>query len=596
VPPHDLDAEAAVLSAILLKQDALDQVAEILKAEHFYSEANGRIYEAAVELARQGAPIDLVQVASWLRDRERLAQIGGTAYLAQIVDATPAVAHVAAHARTVREKWRLRRLIAECQRVSAEGYGDVGEVQEFIDGAEQAIYELARTPEANSAQPINQVLRAAFEQISKAAERGDRITGISTGFAKLDEKTAGLHDGDLMIVAARPGMGKCLSRDAEIVLEDGSVVTIEEVVRRRTARLLSLSSSYRWRVTEPSAYVDDGVKPVYRVTTRLGRQVETTLTHPFLTVEGWRPLSELTVGDHVGVAREVPVFGQAAMRECEVKLLAYLIGDGGLTGGRATFTNTNPRLLEDFGHAVASFGGVTTRSAHASNRAPSLSVSGDLTAIRTFRVEFGRRLRGALVDRGVTQEAFAQTCGVTPSLVSQWIAGACLPNERRFSEVCAHLEVAPTELAPHGHAATSKNGKNPLVRFLETHGLWGKGAKEKFVPDSVFTLPRGQLALFLNRLFATDGWASLLSSGQAQLGYASVSERLARQVQHLLARFGVVAALKRRSVRYRGGTREAWQIDITHPRFRFGDRDFRQGRAALAMRGERVSKGCARQS
>lgn len=208
VPPHDLDAEAAVLSAILLKQDALDQVAEILKAEHFYSEANGRIYEAAVELARQGAPIDLVQVASWLRDREKLAQIGGTAYLAQIVDATPAVAHVAAHARTVREKWRLRRLIAECQRVSAEGYGDVGEVQEFIDGAEQSIYELARTPEANSAQPISQVLRAAFEQISKAAERGDRITGISTGFAKLDEKTAGLHDGDLTIVAARPGMGK----------------------------------------------------------------------------------------------------------------------------------------------------------------------------------------------------------------------------------------------------------------------------------------------------------------------------------------------------------------------------------------------------
>jgi len=203
-----LDAEAAVLSAILLKQESLDQVAEILKPEHFYSEANGKIYEAAVELVRAGQPVDTVQVASFLRDRERLAQIGGPAYLAQIVDATPAVAHVQAHARTVREKWRLRRLIAECQRVSAEGYGDVGGVQQFIDGAEQAIYELARTPEANNAQPIAQVLRAAFEQISKAAERGDRITGISTGYGKYDEKTAGLHPGDLTIVAARPGMGK----------------------------------------------------------------------------------------------------------------------------------------------------------------------------------------------------------------------------------------------------------------------------------------------------------------------------------------------------------------------------------------------------
>jgi replicative DNA helicase len=208
VPPHDLDAEAAVLSAVMLKRDALDQVAEILKPEHFYSEANGRIFEAALALALESAPIDSVQVASWLRSRERLQQIGGVAYLAQIVDATPAVAHVQAHAKTVREKWRLRRLIAECQRISAEGYGDVGPAQEFIDGAEQAVYEIARTVESSSAQPIHHVLRAAFEQINKAAERGDRITGISTGYPKLDEKTAGLHDGDLTIVAARPGMGK----------------------------------------------------------------------------------------------------------------------------------------------------------------------------------------------------------------------------------------------------------------------------------------------------------------------------------------------------------------------------------------------------
>ncbi|KYF83635.1 replicative DNA helicase [Sorangium cellulosum] len=208
VPPHDLDAEAAVLSAILLHRDALDRVLEILKADHFYSEANSRIYEGAQELAAAGTPIDIVSVASWLRDRERLAQVGGAAYLAQLADATPAVAHVAAHARVVYEKWRVRQLIATCQRVAAEGYGDVGVVQEFIDGAEQAVYQLARTPQGTSTQPIAQVLKAAFEQITAAAERGDRITGISTGYEKLDAKTAGLHDGDLTIVAARPGMGK----------------------------------------------------------------------------------------------------------------------------------------------------------------------------------------------------------------------------------------------------------------------------------------------------------------------------------------------------------------------------------------------------
>lgn len=208
VPPHDLDAEAAVLSAILLSREALDRVLEILKPEQFYSDANGRIYDAMQQLALAGTPIDIVSVASYLRDRERLAQTGGPTYIAQLADATPAVAHVSAHAQVVYEKWRLRALIATCQRVSAEGYGDVGVVQEFIDGAEQDIYQLARTAQSTSVQPINQVLRAAFQQITAAAERGDRITGISTGYEKLDAKTAGLHAGDLLIVAARPGMGK----------------------------------------------------------------------------------------------------------------------------------------------------------------------------------------------------------------------------------------------------------------------------------------------------------------------------------------------------------------------------------------------------
>ena len=134
VPPHDLDAEAAVLSAILLSREALDRVLEILKPEHFYSDANGRIYAAAQALALVGTPIDIVSICSYLRDRELFAQVGGATYVAQLADATPAVAHVGAHATTVYEKWRVRAVIATCQHVAAEGYGDVGVVQTYIDG------------------------------------------------------------------------------------------------------------------------------------------------------------------------------------------------------------------------------------------------------------------------------------------------------------------------------------------------------------------------------------------------------------------------------------------------------------------------------
>jgi replicative DNA helicase len=208
VPPHDLDAEAAVLSAVLLSAEAFDQVQEILSPEHFYSEANRRIFEAVLDLASIGRPIDIVTVAGWLRDRERIAQIGGTPYLAQLADATPAVAHVEHHAKAIREKWRVRQLIATCQRFAAEGYGDYGEVQGFIDQAEQAVFDIARIPEGTTIVPVKDAIHGAFQILAEAAKRGGAVTGIPTGFVQLDKKCAGLHSGDLYIVAGRPGMGK----------------------------------------------------------------------------------------------------------------------------------------------------------------------------------------------------------------------------------------------------------------------------------------------------------------------------------------------------------------------------------------------------
>jgi replicative DNA helicase len=208
VPPHDLDAEAAVLSAVMLDGSALDKVLEFLRPEHFYSEAHRRIYEACVELKSQSQPVDIVQIGSWLKSRERLQQVGGMAYLTQVLDAAPVVANVAAYGKTIHEKWRVRQLIATCQRLSAQGYVDYGDAQAFIDTAEQSIYEIARQRESSSVEKLLDVMKRTFKQISEASARGERITGISTGFDRYDRVTAGLHDGDLTIIAARPGMGK----------------------------------------------------------------------------------------------------------------------------------------------------------------------------------------------------------------------------------------------------------------------------------------------------------------------------------------------------------------------------------------------------
>ncbi|WP_394849295.1 replicative DNA helicase [Pendulispora brunnea] len=208
VPPHDLDAEAAVLSAIMIDSMALDRVLEFLKPEHYYSEAHRRIYEACIELRQAGQPVDIVQVGTYLKNRERIQQIGGMAYLTEILNCAPAVANIAAYGKTIHEKWRVRQLIATCQRVAAQGYIDYGEAQQFIDGAEQAVYELSRTSESSSVEKLISVMKKSFKQLTDAMQRGDRITGVATGFDRYDRLTAGLHPGDLSIVAARPGMGK----------------------------------------------------------------------------------------------------------------------------------------------------------------------------------------------------------------------------------------------------------------------------------------------------------------------------------------------------------------------------------------------------
>ena len=209
VPPHDRDAEGAVLAAVLLEHEALDRTIEILKPEHFYSDANRRIFDACVQLAAKHEPVDITTVAGWLRNREWINQVGGSAYLVQLVDCTPSISNVAAHAKIVHEKWRLRQLIGTCQRIAAEGYGDVGNADEFIDGAEQSVYTIAHQKRSEeTTQSMSQILTTVFENIKSIAESGKKMSGYSSGFDAYDAKTAGIHDCEFRIIAGRPSMGK----------------------------------------------------------------------------------------------------------------------------------------------------------------------------------------------------------------------------------------------------------------------------------------------------------------------------------------------------------------------------------------------------
>ena len=209
VPPHDLDAERAVLSAIMLERDALDRVSDILAPEDFYGPDNRLIFSACLGLSEAKQPIDAVTVASWLKSRDRIAQVGGIPALSAIADAAPSVANLEAYAGVVREKSRVRKLISACHGIAAEGYGDIGAPQEWLDAAEQKIFGVVHEGVgADDPSDARDCIRDIVQQISDNAARGRTVTGTSTGFWNLDELTSGMQDGEVTIVAARPGMGK----------------------------------------------------------------------------------------------------------------------------------------------------------------------------------------------------------------------------------------------------------------------------------------------------------------------------------------------------------------------------------------------------
>ena len=211
VPPCDLVAEAACLSAIMLSATArehcvYDDVAEVVQFDDFYAEAHRRIFEAMGELATENRLPDMVEVGTKLRERDRLAQVGGMAYLAEILDSAPAVSNVRSYALTVLSMARLRRMIAACRLVMAEAY--LHPRVELIDEHATAMAALADTQRRDTLVHVKTSVRDAGEALKRAIANGDGISGVRTGIDRLDRVLTGMHLGDLTILAARPGMGK----------------------------------------------------------------------------------------------------------------------------------------------------------------------------------------------------------------------------------------------------------------------------------------------------------------------------------------------------------------------------------------------------
>lgn len=208
VPPQNIEAEQAVLGAMLIKKEAIAEVQEILQPDDFYREAHRIVYEAMVQLQNDDEAVDLVTLTEQLRKSEQLDKIGGLAFITQLANAVPTAANVVYHAKIVKEKAELRSLINAATAIASAAYEDNTDVENIMDDAEKKILAVANRQNGGAFESMKSIVMRTFERINVLYESKGGLTGISSGFKDLDKLTAGLQKSDLILVAARPSMGK----------------------------------------------------------------------------------------------------------------------------------------------------------------------------------------------------------------------------------------------------------------------------------------------------------------------------------------------------------------------------------------------------
>ncbi len=208
VPPQAVDFEESVLGALMLEKDAILQVSEILKPEYFYKEEHGKIYSAIFRLSSDHKPIDINTVAQQLKIDKKLDEVGGPSYLIYLTNRIASTAHIEYHARIIAQKYTQRELIRIGAEMQKNGFEDVDDVSDMLNQAEKSLFELTEGNVKKEVSSIQQVIKDAYEQLQEASKRDDGLSGVPSGFTYLDRLTMGWQKSDLVIIAARPAMGK----------------------------------------------------------------------------------------------------------------------------------------------------------------------------------------------------------------------------------------------------------------------------------------------------------------------------------------------------------------------------------------------------
>ena len=285
-PPHDLAAEQCVLGGMLLSKDAISDVLEVIRPNDHYRPAHQLVHEVILDLYGRGEPADAVTVAAELTKRGDIARVGGAPYLHTLIASVPTAANAGYYARIVRERAILRRLVEVGTRIVQLGYAGDGDADDIVDRAEAEIYGVTEHRVSDDYRPLSEIMPGALDEIEAIGSRGGALTGVPTGFADLDALTNGLHPGQMIVIAARPALGKALALDTALPTPTGWTTMGEVQVGDyligadgRPARVVAATDVMRGRPCFEVEFSDGTVitadaEHQWRTTTRASRRQE----------------------------------------------------------------------------------------------------------------------------------------------------------------------------------------------------------------------------------------------------------------------------------------------------------------------------------
>ena len=530
-PPNDEAAEQSVLGAMLLSKDAIADVVESIRADDFYRPSHSTIYDTILDLYGRGEPADAVTVASELTKSGEITRIGGPSYLHTLVSLVPTAANANYYGRIVREQAILRRLVTAGTRIVHLGYSGQGEVDDAVDRAQAEVYEVTERRASEDYAPLSDIMQGTLSEIEAISNRDGEMVGVPTGFAELDALTNGLHAGQLIIVAARPALGKALALDTPIPTPSGWSTQGDlvpgdwvfgdngEPARVRAAsEIWSDRPCYRITFSDGSGIVADA-EHEWLTDTRASRRLGGTEPKIFTTQE-----IAHTVRCNTADARlnHSIINGQALNLPAQdlpvgPYTLGVWLGDG--TSAAAHFTSADPEIVmhvEAEGYACPDLGnlrfGIRLPKPDPIESRSCMVCSAEFMPINPWVRTCGR------------------SCGGKLKMIADPIPATTCPD-------CAG------PMTGFHRCQNCEDDHGSVQALLRTMGLLGN----KHIPNQYLRSSEDQRRQLLAGLLDTDG--TVTSTGNIQ--YTTTSERLAGEVRELITSLGYRVSVSLKPVKGR---------------------------------------------